>query len=91
MEKTYYSFNEVSEKESTWASCLTQEFLQDLNFGGFPPHELKLKVGAQVMVLRNLNSKAGKHVRFLQPLSDNEFKFAYNMVSPAHANCMRTH
>ncbi len=58
-EKTYYSFNEVSEKESTWASCLTQEFLQGLNFGGFPPHELKLKVGAQVMVLRNLNRKAG--------------------------------
>lgn len=58
-QKVYFSHNEVSEKESTWASCLTQEFLQSLNFGGFTPHELKLKVGAQVIVLRNLNRKAG--------------------------------
>jgi ATP-dependent DNA helicase PIF1 len=36
-----------------------QEFLQSLNFTGLPLHELRLKEGAIVMLLRNLNIKEG--------------------------------
>ena len=35
------------------------EFLNTLNLSGMPPHQLKLKIGIVVMLLRNLNSKKG--------------------------------
>nr|GEZ28029.1 DNA helicase [Tanacetum cinerariifolium] len=31
------------------------EYLKSLNFAGFPPHRLELKVGAPIILLRNLN------------------------------------
>jgi hypothetical protein len=35
------------------------EFLNTLKFPGIPDHELKLKVGLPVMLLRNINQSAG--------------------------------
>ena len=35
------------------------EFLNTLNFNGFPPHKLKLKVGAAIILLRNLCPSKG--------------------------------
>ena len=35
------------------------EFLDSLELSGLPPHKLHLKVGAMVMLLRNLNVKHG--------------------------------
>nr|GEX05894.1 DNA helicase [Tanacetum cinerariifolium] len=35
------------------------EYLNSLNFAGFPPHKLELKVGAQNILLRNLNIAGG--------------------------------
>jgi hypothetical protein len=35
------------------------EFLNTLEFSGIPNHELRLKVGLRVMLLRNINQSAG--------------------------------
>ena len=35
------------------------EFLNSLKFPGIPNHELRLKVGLPVMLLRNINQSAG--------------------------------
>ncbi|KAK1365937.1 ATP-dependent DNA helicase [Heracleum sosnowskyi] len=35
------------------------EFLNSLKFSGMPNHEIKVKIGAPVMLLRNLNAKKG--------------------------------
>nr|GEY82794.1 DNA helicase [Tanacetum cinerariifolium] len=35
------------------------EYLNSLNFAGFPPHKLELKVGAHNILLRNLNISGG--------------------------------
>ncbi|GJT61107.1 DNA helicase [Tanacetum coccineum] len=35
------------------------EYLNTLNFSGFPPHELELKVGIPIMLLRNVNLQGG--------------------------------
>ncbi len=35
------------------------DFLNSLKFNGVPHHELKLKVGAPIMLLRNINQNSG--------------------------------
>ncbi|XP_048611725.1 ATP-dependent DNA helicase pif1-like [Brassica napus] len=42
-----------------WTKHYTQEYLNSLEFPGLPNHKLGLKVGAPVMMLRNLNQKYG--------------------------------
>jgi len=38
---------------------VTTEFLNDITLSGLPPHVLRVKIGAVMMLLRNLNPKHG--------------------------------
>ena len=60
-EVTYHSSDSVC-KASTSSSMEHMypiEFLNSLKFPGIPNHELRLKVGLPVMLLRNINQSAG--------------------------------
>jgi hypothetical protein len=56
---TYYSIDSVVQDEDGTSDDFPVEFLNTLTPSGVPPHELKLKVGAIIMLLRNLNKKRG--------------------------------
>uniref|UniRef100_A0A914V1X4 ATP-dependent DNA helicase n=1 Tax=Plectus sambesii TaxID=2011161 RepID=A0A914V1X4_9BILA len=58
-EKTYTSIDKVICENGEDPSEYPEEFLYSLTPTGMPPHKLILKVGAIVMLLRNLNIKAG--------------------------------
>ncbi|XP_026384263.1 uncharacterized protein LOC113279822 [Papaver somniferum] len=55
-EHTYYSFDSV---EDDFQNLYLQEQLNGIAPGGLPPHELKLKLGALIMLLRNVSAKNG--------------------------------
>ena len=50
LEKTYFSIDTMETND-----VIPVEFLNSLRLGGFPNHELKLKIGCIVMCLRNIN------------------------------------
>ncbi|XP_069602141.1 ATP-dependent DNA helicase PIF1-like [Ranitomeya imitator] len=56
---TYHSVDTIAEEKGVILSDYPVEFLNSLNPTGMPPHELKLKAGAVIMLLRNLNRKRG--------------------------------
>jgi hypothetical protein len=60
-EQTYLSADAVviGEVGSDQGLHVTTEFLNSINISGLPPHLLTIKVGAVVMLLRNLNPKQG--------------------------------
>jgi hypothetical protein len=45
--------------ESTYAGTVTTEYLNALEFPGIPLHDTQLKVGAPVMLMRNLDPSSG--------------------------------
>ncbi|KAL3634878.1 hypothetical protein CASFOL_021932 [Castilleja foliolosa] len=56
--RTYYSSNSACSSDSRsdiLADVHTPEFLNSIKYSGVPNHELKLKVGAPVMLLRNID------------------------------------
>ncbi|XP_065623553.1 uncharacterized protein LOC136064962 [Quercus suber] len=55
-EFTLHSFDEV---EGDMQHLYQQEFLNSISPGGLPPHILRLKKGAPIMLLRNIDPKAG--------------------------------
>lgn len=55
-ERTYYSFDSVPEDTR---NLYQQEFLNSIVASGLPPHELKLKPGVPLMLLRNIDPKNG--------------------------------
>ncbi|XP_074314935.1 uncharacterized protein LOC141651111 [Silene latifolia] len=60
-EKIYFSSDEVSKDESNIGvrDLYTTEFLNSIKCSGLPNHELRLKVGAIVMLLRNIDQSHG--------------------------------
>ncbi|XP_074373831.1 uncharacterized protein LOC141714198 [Apium graveolens] len=59
---TYYSVDRAEEfggTPSELSFAFPPEYLNSVNLPGLPPHELKLKVGVCVMLMRNLNQILG--------------------------------
>ena len=54
-EKLLYSSDSVVDEGDGAAQRYSEEYLNGINLSGFPVHKLKLKVGAPVMLLRNLS------------------------------------
>uniref|UniRef100_A0A0D3CT35 ATP-dependent DNA helicase n=1 Tax=Brassica oleracea var. oleracea TaxID=109376 RepID=A0A0D3CT35_BRAOL len=60
--RAYYSYDnfEVSETQSNQNDTLYAiEYLNSMEFPGLPSHKLTLKVGAPIMLLRNINQTKG--------------------------------
>lgn len=61
-EKQYLSYDRISKTPGTHESydiLYPTEFLNSLNGNNFPQHELTLKKGVPIMLLRNLNQSSG--------------------------------
>jgi ATP-dependent DNA helicase PIF1 len=56
-ESVYFSADCASNEERQLQ--FPPEFLNSIEFGGLPPHKLKLKIGCPVMLLRNLSPSSG--------------------------------
>ncbi|XP_046438429.1 uncharacterized protein LOC124189959 [Daphnia pulex] len=57
--KIYKSVDTVSSEDPGEVANYPTEFLYTISASGIPPHELKLKIGAIVMLLKNINSRQG--------------------------------
>jgi ATP-dependent DNA helicase PIF1 len=61
-ERVYYSANSIDRSEvndNNMIEVLTPEFLSTLHTSGLPNHQIKLKIGAPIMLLRNLDQTEG--------------------------------
>ena len=59
--KTYLSADSVADEDM--ASTYPTDFLNSVTLSGMPPHAMTLKVGAPVMLLRNLRAGPGYGLR----------------------------
>ncbi|GBO29962.1 hypothetical protein AVEN_99258-1 [Araneus ventricosus] len=57
--KTFFSADSIICEDQEELNNFPLDFINTLTPSGMPPHELNLKVGAVIMLLRNLNPSAG--------------------------------
>jgi hypothetical protein len=57
--KTYFSIDTVESENESERLAYPVEVLNSLEISGLPPHKLTLKIGCVIMLLRNLNTRAG--------------------------------
>jgi hypothetical protein len=57
--RTFLSMTTVEDTTGNAQTLYTSEFLNTLNPNDLPPHELNLKVGSIVMLLRNIGTRSG--------------------------------
>jgi hypothetical protein len=55
----YLSADTIDKTDPNQLDFVTEETLNSIEESGIPPHKLTLKVGVPIVLLRNLNSKAG--------------------------------
>ncbi|XP_057248067.1 uncharacterized protein LOC125492488 [Beta vulgaris subsp. vulgaris] len=60
-ERTYLSSDAISVEEGNFGihEMYSTEFLNTIKCGGLPNHSIRLKVGAPVMLLRNIDQSSG--------------------------------
>ena len=56
---TYQSYDKVVEDGEVEVNNFSVEFLHSITPSWMPPHELKLKIGCPIILLRNLDTKSG--------------------------------
>nr|GEV84765.1 DNA helicase [Tanacetum cinerariifolium] len=82
--KTYLSKDKaipIGRETSEIELLYPMEYLNTLTFPGFPPHELQLKVGSPIMLLRNVNLSGGLCNGKESEFPKHHFKFtAYNQL-----------
>ena len=56
---TFFSIDSVVSNDEVEHVNFPQEYLNSITPSGMPDHDLKLKIGCIIMLLRNINSKLG--------------------------------
>ncbi|OWZ03953.1 LOW QUALITY PROTEIN: Helitron helicase [Phytophthora megakarya] len=57
--RKYVSVDTIEDAQGSDTSTFPEEFLNSLRISGMPPHKLNLKVGAPIILLRNINGESG--------------------------------
>ena len=84
--KTYLSTDSVTSENEAEAMNYPLEFINSLTPSGMPPHRLNLKVGAIIMLLRNLSISQGLcNGTRLEVLRLNEHSIEAVIISGSHA------
>ncbi|XP_016206424.1 uncharacterized protein LOC107646781 [Arachis ipaensis] len=78
--RTYYSSDTVSESETNndiLASIHTPEFLNTIRCSGVPNHEIFVKIGTLIMLLRNIDHSVGLYLRTKKRKTQEEYAESY--------------
>ncbi|XP_029658244.1 uncharacterized protein LOC115232481 [Octopus sinensis] len=85
--KTYLSTDSITSDNEEEAQNYPMEFINSLTPSGMPPHHLNLKVGAIIMLLRNLSiTQALCNGTLLEVLQLHEHSIEASIISGSHSH-----